>query len=370
MKYIAWIVIIITVSLSAYYFIHTYQRTTTKEIPQSEIESARRSLLKAKKASADIYAKPQYKLAQNYYDSALKYWKAENERFFLFRKYQKAKDAAHLSDSLAEKAISMTHDITTDSKAFTANQIKIIKNTLEILQTANSRFKLPDDLYSGIRKIAAELPDLEIQFQKENWGKCTALATSLAQRSTLMMTKSHEYLTNYFSAYGQWQKWANNAIKKSKSSKTSTIVVDKAAGECFLYQSGKKISTYKAELGQNWTGTKRFEGDKSTPEGNYTITQKKQGSSTKYYKALKINYPNEEDKRRFESLKRDGHIDKKKRIGGMIEIHGDGGKGYHWTDGCIALTNKDMDDLYKMTSVDTPVVIVGSLRPLDEIITF
>jgi murein L,D-transpeptidase YafK len=370
MKYIVWSIIIITLSLATYYFIHTYQRTTSKEIPQKEIEAARSRLLKAKKVNADIYAKPQFQLAQNYYDSALKYWKTENERFFLFRKYQKAKRAAHIADSLASKAISITHEISTDSKSFTANQIKTIKGNLEILQSANSHFKLPDDLNSGIRKIAAELPELEIQFQKENWKKCTTLATSLAQRSTLMMTKSREYLTNYFSHYDQWQKWATTAIKKSRSGKISTIVVDKTAGECFMYQNGKKIATYKAELGQNWTGTKRFEGDKSTPEGNYTITLKKQGKSTKYYKALKINYPNEEDKNRFESLKRDGHIDQKKRIGGMIEIHGDGGKGYHWTDGCIALTNKDMDQLYSKASVNTPVVIVGSLKPLKEILTF
>jgi len=66
MKYIVWSVIIITVSLATYYFIQTYHRTTTKEIPQKEIESARSRLLNAKKVKADIYAKPQYKLAQNY----------------------------------------------------------------------------------------------------------------------------------------------------------------------------------------------------------------------------------------------------------------------------------------------------------------
>jgi lipoprotein-anchoring transpeptidase ErfK/SrfK len=69
-------------------------------------------------------------------------------------------------------------------------------------------------------------------------------------------------------------------------------------------------------------------------------------------------------------MKRSGQIDKRKRIGGMIEIHGDGGKGYHWTDGCVALSNDDMDHLYQQISVETPVVIVGSLKPLKEIITF
>jgi len=54
-------------------------------------------------------------------------------------------------------------------------------------------------------------------------------------------------------------------------------------------------------------------------------------------------------------------------IGNLIEIHGDGGKGINWTDGCVALTNSDMDKLYGLVGVGTPVTIVGSLRSLKEI---
>ena len=53
----------------------------------------------------------------------------------------------------------------------------------------------------------------------------------------------------------------------------------------------------------------------------------------------------------------------------MIEIHGNGGKGIDWTEGCIALTDKEMDVVYKFARVGTPVTIVGSSVALDNIIS-
>jgi murein L,D-transpeptidase YafK len=146
------------------------------------------------------------------------------------------------------------------------------------------------------------------------------------------------------------------------------IIVDKIAEKLMLYHAGKQINSYQAELGQNWVGDKNFEGDKSTPEGAYFVTSKKQGRQTKYYKALGINYPNVLDKKRFSEQKSNGTIKASGTIGGLIEIHGDGGKGYHWTDGCIALKNEDMDEVFRLVDVKTSVIIVGSLRPLEEII--
>ena len=97
------------------------------------------------------------------------------------------------------------------------------------------------------------------------------------------------------------------------------------------------------------------------------VTQKKKGSETKFHKALLINYPNDEDKRRFQTAKNKGILPAKTDIGGLIEIHGSGGKGIDWTDGCIALEDNDMDAVYKLVAVNTPVIIVGSAEPLDKL---
>lgn len=61
-----------------------------------------------------------------------------------------------------------------------------------------------------------------------------------------------------------------------------------------------------------------------------------------------------------------GEISRKTGIGSLIEIHGDGGKGVHWTDGCVALENKEMDVVFSQSNVNTPVIIVGSRLSLED----
>ena len=107
-------------------------------------------------------------------------------------------------------------------------------------------------------------------------------------------------------------------------------------------------------------------GDKATPEGKYHITKKKSRPQTKYHKALLINYPNDDDKARYNAGVKKGSIPKR-GIGNLIEIHGDGGKGRNWTAGCVALTDNDIDKVYELVGVGTPVTIVGSLKSLQEI---
>ncbi len=80
---------------------------------------------------------------------------------------------------------------------------------------------------------------------------------------------------------------------------------------------------------------------------------------SKYYRALLLDYPNDADRERFAAAQRRGEIPRDARIGGLIEIHGEGGRGQNWTEGCVALSNRDIDDLFPRVSVGTPVTIVG-----------
>jgi hypothetical protein len=95
------------------------------------------------------------------------------------------------------------------------------------------------------------------------------------------------------------------------------------------------------------------------------IIKKKGAGHSKYYKALLINYPNEEDIRLFRRARTLGLFLPRTRIGGLIEIHGDGGRDQNWTEGCVALTNSDMDDLFARVDVGTPVTIVGNASEVD-----
>jgi len=158
-----------------------------------------------------------------------------------------------------------------------------------------------------------------------------------------------------------WARWARSGVQTSRATGGAVVLVDKMRRRCHLYRGGRRVASYAADLGPNWLGDKEWSGDKRTPEGIYRVTDKKAGRRTKYHKALLINFPNEEDRRQFEAAKRSGRVPRSARIGGLIEIHGDGGRGYDWTLGCVALTNRDMDRLFAQVSVGTPVIIVGEL---------
>jgi murein L,D-transpeptidase YafK len=99
----------------------------------------------------------------------------------------------------------------------------------------------------------------------------------------------------------------------------------------------------------------------------YKITKKIDGYKTKYYKALLLDYPNDEDKEKFKSEISNGSLPSSAMIGGLIEIHGNGGKGIDWTEGCIALTDKEIDFVYRNVKVGTPVTIVGSTVSLENV---
>jgi murein L,D-transpeptidase YafK len=101
----------------------------------------------------------------------------------------------------------------------------------------------------------------------------------------------------------------------------------------------------------------------------YKVTKKMDSRKTKYYKALLLDYPNAEDLAKFKAEIAKGSLPSSSRIGGLIEIHGNGGKGIDWTEGCIALTDKEMDIIYKVTAPGTPVTIVGSVKDLPEILS-
>jgi hypothetical protein len=72
--------------------------------------------------------------------------------------------------------------------------------------------------------------------------------------------------------------------------------------------------------------------------------------------------------RNFKKEVAKGTLPSSAKIGGLIEIHGNGGKGIDWTEGCIALTDKEMDLVYKILKVGTPVTIVGSTVDLQSIL--
>ncbi len=138
--------------------------------------------------------------------------------------------------------------------------------------------------------------------------------------------------------------------------KADMVLVVKSESKLYLKKNGKLLKEYHAVFGENPKGHKQQEGDERTPEGKYVLDYKKEDSS--FYKSIHISYPNDDDLRR---AKESGV-----NPGGFIMIHGQkNGLGwlsfiaqrFNWTDGCIAVSNSDMDEIWQTVDVGTPVEI-------------
>lgn len=138
--------------------------------------------------------------------------------------------------------------------------------------------------------------------------------------------------------------------------KADTVFVSKSESKLYLKKDGNIFREYDVAFGANPKGHKQQVGDERTPEGKYILDWKKENSS--FYKAIHISYPNEADKKRAG--------EKGLNPGGDIMIHGQkNGFGwlafvtqfFNWTDGCIAVSNGEMDEIWQAVDVGTPIEI-------------
>lgn len=140
------------------------------------------------------------------------------------------------------------------------------------------------------------------------------------------------------------------------------IVVSKSRYVVDVFYRNKLIRSYKAVFGPKPMEDKCMQGDRCTPEGWFTIKNKNPNS--KYDKFMLLSYPNDTSLAHFNKLKEEGRIPKSAKIGGDVGIHGvwKGGDdmietGVNWTDGCVAIRNKDVEELYNFVVVGTRVWI-------------
>lgn len=139
--------------------------------------------------------------------------------------------------------------------------------------------------------------------------------------------------------------------------KIDKLIVYKSKRELHAFYQDRLVKIYPIALGKNPIGHKEFEGDMKTPEGRYVINDRNPNSA--YHKNLGISYPNEQDIAHAKAHN--------KSAGGAIKIHGiknglgDVIGGNHllkdWTHGCIAVTNQEIDELYRAVVENAPIYI-------------
>lgn len=138
--------------------------------------------------------------------------------------------------------------------------------------------------------------------------------------------------------------------------KADRVLIVKSTRTLTLLNHGQILKTYQVALGGDPVGPKIKAGDKKTPEGEYVIDSK--NSHSRFHLALHISYPNAADRERARKLG--------VSPGGGVEIHGLESKyawvgslhrQINWTAGCIAVTNPEIDEIWPLVPVGTPVEI-------------
>lgn len=340
----------------------------TPQPPIGAVEYARETLSKAGKNSADTYSKKLFSEANAAYDSAIVNWQRENGKFIFFRKYNKVDSYAQLSAKKARQAAESSISNSSTLKIKLKDKIDSLNETSGIIDKLFGRYPFPSEIRSRISKGKLLLKEGEIAYDKGQYLPANRKINDAEYLLTGVYENATAELKNYFKSYSTWKSWAQATINDSRKNHSFSIIIDKFSRKCYVYLDGAKKYEFDAELGRNWVGDKRRMGDKATPEGMYRIINKFQGRETDYYKALSLDYPNSEDKERFKKEISRGTLPASAKIGGGIEIHGGGGKGMDWTEGCIALSNSEIDVVFSLIKVGTPVTIVGSMVDIDQIL--
>jgi hypothetical protein len=340
----------------------------TPQPPVDEMEYARETLSEAGKKRADTYSKKLFTQAKIYYDSAMFFWQKENNRFIYCRDFEMVAKYAELTAKKANLAADNSISSTSNLKIKLKQKIDSLNELISDLDELFTTYPLTSETRNRISKGKMLLKEAQISYKKGQYLQANKKLTDSEYLLTVSFESANTNLENYFKSFSLWKKWVDKTINESKSNRDYSIIIDKFSRKFIIYHNGVKKHEFEAELGKNWVGDKRLKGDKATPEGMYKITKKFDGSKTKYYKALLLDYPNEEDKETFKYEIARGSLPTSAMIGGLIEIHGNGGKGIDWTEGCIALTDKEMDTVYKVARVGTPVTIVGSMVDLKNVL--
>ena len=145
-------------------------------------------------------------------------------------------------------------------------------------------------------------------------------------------------------------------ISTSAWSGVDLVKVDKSKRRMYLMDNGEVVREYRIALGARPKGHKQYEGDQRTPEGRYFLDFMIEDSQ--FYKSIHITYPNFRDIAEAQRRNLDP--------GGEIKIHGfkngdtrptEFVQSFDWTNGCIAITNQEMDELISLISPRTPIDI-------------
>jgi lipoprotein-anchoring transpeptidase ErfK/SrfK len=291
--------------------------------------------------------------------AALAAYRIEEVKLLPFRDYRGVRSALDTAMTKIELALAAGNRHRLEAKALADEAMAAAERDTSRSSDVGEAMHLGPYNRTLLQKSKIALAEARSIYARGDFVECAIRAREAGLGSRVVSGNAVEAAARYadVSLIARWTRMVGETAPWSRATGGTAIVVLKENHRLDLYDDGRRVRSYPADMGYRSVNDKRRSGDAATPEGRYRITAKKAGSH--YYKALALDYPNDEDRSEFDRLRRAGRIPRGASLGGLIEIHGDGGRGKDWTKGCVALANSDMDDLFRRTGVGTPVTIVG-----------
>lgn len=140
------------------------------------------------------------------------------------------------------------------------------------------------------------------------------------------------------------------------SGRADKLIVVKSERRLYLLREGEVLSSYRVALGRVPKGTKIYQGDGRTPEGAYRLAEF--NAVSRFYRSIRVSYPNEQDRARASALGQ--------TVGGDIMLHGLAPERraygaehwrFNWTNGCIAVTDQEIVEIWQRVEIGTPIEI-------------
>ena len=317
------------------------------------------------RAGASIYLSKDYADYRGRIAEAKELFIKEKAKFPWFRNYKDTETAYRSALHEGVRILEETKKIKEEKSYSIASQLKSFNNRIDSLRRLAIMMSGGELIRAMTMRADLLLMEASLFHDRGDFLE----AEKRLENVSLHVSDAENFLSFTLARYqdeallDEWRKWVAETVSESRERRISVIIVTKIDRRLTLYQRGRQILSFRIGIGRNGLFDKLHVGDYATPEGRYQVKEKL--SSSYYHKALLIDYPNHDDRERFYLNRKKGLIPAGIGLGGSIEIHGGGN--HSLTDGCISLENEDMDLLFSLVEVGTPITIVGSLTSLKEI---
>jgi hypothetical protein len=330
-----------------------------------EVEAVRLAVEEAEAAGSELWAPESLETARHERTRALQALSRQSGRLPLFRSYEQARLHLETAGSNARQATQETLAAREAADEAANALLREARATLDAAQTLAETARLQAEGRKALRQAEILLGEAGRHLARGLTGEAEEKARQVIRIGRELQQRARDHLARFndTESLRRWNRWVAETVEWSQANSAPALVVDKAERTLLVYDLGELRLTFDVDLGLNPVPDKLHEGDNATPEGKYRVAEVRAPGETMYHRALLIDYPNNEDWETYLQARKEGRVPDSTPIGGLIEIHGRGGRQTDWTNGCVAVTDEIMDILAGLAVPGTPVTIVGARRP-------